>query len=178
MGDRGPQKGNGGRPKKPLRDKVLEGNPGKERLKVISLPQVDGFNGADMPKPRDYLSAPQKNGHELPATEIYQNTWRWLQKYRCEHLVTQQMIEQYAMAASRWIQCEQAVSEFGFLAKHPTTGAAIASPYVTMAREFSKHTAYLWNQIFALVRDNCASDYSGYTPQDDIMERLLTMRRK
>ena len=33
------------------------------------------------------------------------------------------------MSVSRWIQCEEAISEFGMLAKHPTTGNAIASPY-------------------------------------------------
>jgi len=36
----------------------------------------------------------------------------------------------------------------------------------------------LWNQIYAVVRDNCSTDYSGQSPQDDVMERLLTMRRR
>lgn len=31
----------------------------------------------------------------------------------------------YAMSVSRWIQCEHAISEYGFLAKHPTTGQTI-----------------------------------------------------
>ena len=29
------------------------------------------------------------------------------------------------MSAARRIQCEEAVTEYGFLAKHPTTGSAI-----------------------------------------------------
>ena len=44
-----------------------------------------------------------------------------------------------------------------------------------MAREYSKHANALWNQIYAVVRDNCSMDYSGSNPQDDVMERLLTM---
>ena len=48
------------------------------------------------------------------------------------------MVEQYAMSVSRWIQCEEIVSSTGFLAKHPTTGAAIASPYVSMSQSYMK----------------------------------------
>lgn len=37
MGRRGPQPGAGGRPKKPLADKIMEGNPGKRKLTVIGF---------------------------------------------------------------------------------------------------------------------------------------------
>lgn len=157
---------------------MLEGNPGRERLTVIQAPDCCGLVGADMPKPRKFISSAQKSGIDLQAREIYETTWNWLKKYSCEHLVTQQNLEQYSMAAARWIQCEEAISEYGFLAKHPTTGAAIQSPYVSMAREYSKLSNTLWNQIFFLVRDNCSMDYGGVNPQDDVMERLLTMRRR
>lgn len=176
MGKRGPQPGTGGRPKKPLADKLLDGNPGKEKLKIIGLPKAEDLSGEDMPSPKKFLSAQQRSG-ELAAAEIYRNTWEWLKKYHCEQLVTQQNLEQYSMAAARWIQCEEVISEYGFLAKHPTTGAAIASPYVAMAREYSKHANALWNQIYAVVRDNCSTNYNGHNPQDDVMERLLTARK-
>lgn len=178
MGNRGPQPRTGGRPRKPMADKILEGNHGKEPLKVIQLPDTPNLDGAEMPSPHEFLSSEQKSGQDLVASEIYKATWNWLQKHHCEHLVTQQNLEQYAMAAARWIQCEEAISQFGFLAKHPTTGAAIISPYVAAAREYSKHANALWNQIYAVVRDNCSTDYSGQSPQDDVMERLLTMRRR
>jgi len=178
MGNRGPQPRTGGRPRKPLADKILEGNHGKESLTVIQLPDTPNLDGAEMPSQHEFLSSEQKSGQDLVAGEIYIATWNWLQKHHCEHLVTQQNLEQYAMAAARWIQCEEAISQFGFLAKHPTTGAAIISPYVAAAREYSKHANALWNQIYAVVRDNCSTDYSGQSPQDDVMERLLTMRRR
>ena len=82
------------------------------------------------------------------------------------------------MAVARWIQCEMAISEYGFLAKHPTTGAAIASPYVAMSREYMKQINQIWYQIFQLVKENCSSEFQGASPQDDLMERLLTARRK
>lgn len=81
------------------------------------------------------------------------------------------------MSAARWIQCEAAVSEYGFLAKHPTTGAAIASPYVSMSHNFMNQTNRLWLEIFQIVKENCTGEYSGANPQDDVMERLLTARK-
>ena len=77
------------------------------------------------------------------------------------------------MSVARWIQCEIAISEYGFLAKHPTTGAAIASPYVSMSREYMKQVNQCWYQIFQIVKENCTSDFQGPSPQDDLMERLL-----
>lgn len=178
MGNRGPQPGTGGRPRKPLADKIAEGHAKKYTQGSEPLPEPIELEGVEMPPPHEFLSDEQKNGQELVANEIYKSTWEWLRKYRCEQMVTQQSLEQYAVMAARWIQCEKAVSAFGFLAKHPTTGAPITSPYVSMAREYSKHANALWNQIYAVVRDNCSMDYSGSNPQDDVMERLLTMRRR
>ena len=76
------------------------------------------------------------------------------------------------MSVARWIQCEEAVSEFGFLAKKPS-GTVISSPYVTMGREYMKQANAAWFQIFQVVKENCAVELSGRTPQDDVMERLL-----
>ena len=95
----------------------------------------------------------------------------------CERLVNTQLIEQYAMSVSRWIQCEECISEFGFLAKHPTTGNAIASPYVSMSQQYMKQVNQIWYQIFQVVKENCSQPFSGNTPQDDVMERLLMTRK-
>ena len=81
------------------------------------------------------------------------------------------------MSAARWIQCEEAVTEYGFLAKHPTTGSAIQSPYVAMSQTYMAQTNRLWYEIFQIVRENCSTDYTGANPQDDVMERLLSARR-
>ena len=44
-------------------------------LEVVDLPEGAVVEGADMPKPADYLSAKQKNGVPLGADEIYKETW-------------------------------------------------------------------------------------------------------
>ena len=166
-----------GQKKKPLADKMLDGNPGKRKLTVVEFPNTANLQGNDMPLPRELLSARQKDGRTLEAAEIYTITWDWLDQRGAARIVSPLLLERYAMSAARWIQCEEAVTEYGFLAKHPTTGSAIQSPYVAMSQNYMSQTNRLWYEIFQIVKENCATDYTGTNPQDDVMERLLTARR-
>ena len=178
MGQRGPKPGSGGRPKKAIADKIQDGHPGGRPLTVIDFKDsAADLEGQEMPKPSEMLSAVQKDGKKLIADEIYRKTWEWLHERGCSSLVSPQLLERYAMSAARWIQCEEAVTEYGFLAKHPTTGNAQRSPYVAMAQDYMAQTNRLWMEIFQIVRENCSSEYGGETPQDDLMEKLLTARK-
>jgi hypothetical protein len=67
-----------GQKKKPLADKILEGNPGRRKLMVMEFTDVAELEGESMPPPRDYLAAKQKNGKTTLAVEIYEKTWQWL----------------------------------------------------------------------------------------------------
>lgn len=171
--NRGGQRVGAGRKSKPLADKINDGSPAT----VMELPEPPDIDGADVPPVKEYLKAKQKNGKDLCAAEVYEETWKWLKERGCDRFVSPQLVEQYAMSVSRWIQCEEAISEFGFLAKHPTTGAAIASPYVSMSQNYMKQVNQLWYQIYQIVKENCSVDYQGNTPQDDVMERLLRTRK-
>lgn len=171
--NRGGQRVGAGRKSKPLADKINDGTPAT----VMELPEPPEIDGADVPPVKEYLKAKQKNGKDLCAAEVYEETWKWLKERSCDRFVSPQLVEQYAMSVSRWIQCEEAISEFGFLAKHPTTGAAIASPYVSMSQNYMKQVNQLWYQIYQIVKENCSVDYQGSTPQDDVMERLLRTRK-
>ena len=166
-----------GQKKKALSDKLVEGNPGKRKLTVTEFTDTADLQGEKMPRVRDYLAGGQTNGKELLAVEVYERTWTWLHERGCAHLIPAQILEQYAMAISRWIQCEEAITEYGFLAKHPTTGNAIQSPYVAMSQNFMSQTNRLWMEIYQIVKENCSSEYGGATPQDDVMERLLSARK-
>ena len=172
---RGGTRTGAGRKSKALMEKVKEGNPGGRKLKVVDLPVATNMSGADMPEPSEYLKAKQKNGGELAAEEIYKETWLWLKERGCEKLVSKQLVEQYAMSVSRWIQCEDAISDFGFLAKHPTTGAACASPYVAMSQQYMKQVAQIWYQIAQVVKENCSSEFNSH--EEDPMEMLLRSRK-
>ena len=177
MGRRGPAPGQGGRPPKPLAEKILDGNPGKRKLTVLEFSNAVELRGEEMPLPSAMLSAVQRDGTTLQAAEIYKITWEWLNDRGCSALVSPQVLERYSMAAARWIHCEGIISSTGYLAKHPTTQMAIASPYVNMSQSYMNQTNRLWSEIFDIVRANSLQDVSGANPQNDVMERLLTARK-
>ena len=174
---RGGARPNTGPKRKALADKIVEGKATIEEGAVI-LPEPVYIEGVDMPPIKDFLKAKQKNGKDMCAEDGYKSTYLWLKKRRCEKLVSTQLLEQYAMSVSRWVQCEEAISEFGFLAKHPTTGNAMQSPYVAMSQNYMKQVNQVWYQIYQVVKDNCSADIGGASPQDDLMERLLQARRR
>ena len=175
--NRGGARVGAGAKKKPLAEKIAEGNPGGRKLTVIEFKDTADLEGIEMPEPNKMLEAIQKDGKALVAGEIYRNTWKWLNERGCAALVSPQLLERYSMSVARWIQCEEAVTEYGFSAKHPTTGNAIQSPYVAMGQNYMSQTNRLWMEIFQIVKENCTSEYSGASPQDDVMERLLSARR-
>ena len=45
-----------------------------------------------------------------------------------------------------------------------------------MGREYMKQANAAWFQIYQIVKENCTAEFSGKTPQDDAMERLLRAR--
>lgn len=147
-----------------------------EELKAVDLPEGESLEGNDMPKPDDYLSARQKNGQPLGADEIYKETWLWLKERHCEKLVNPRLIESYAQAFARYIQCENAISSYGFLGKHPTTGGVVASPFVQMSNQYQKTANLLWYEIYDVVKQNCTEQFDG-DPREDMMEALLRARK-
>lgn len=170
----------------PLAEKIAHGKPAQ----VLELPEfspeteleVDelgggvDMSGEDIPPPSEYLSALQKDGKPLGADKLYRETWRWLKERGCEKFVNPRLVEAYAQAFTRYIQCEEAISTYGFLGKHPTTGGAIASPFVAMSQSFQKQANLVWYEIFDIVKQNCTTAFVG-NPQDDIMEALLSGRK-
>jgi hypothetical protein len=146
------------------------------QLEAVDLPEGAVLEGADMPKPSDYLSARQKNGKPLGADEIYEETWLWLRERRCEKLVNPRLIESYSQAFARYIQCENAISAYGFLGKHPTTGGVVASPFIQMSNQFQKTANLLWYEIYDVVKENCTEQFEE-DPGADMMEVLLRARK-
>jgi hypothetical protein len=95
-----------GQKKKALIDKVNEGNPGHCKLTVIEFTDTANLSGETMPEPREYLSAPQKNGKELIAVDVFQKTWSWLHERGCAQYIPPQMLEQYAVLFLKWLMVE------------------------------------------------------------------------
>lgn len=171
---RGGARTGAGRKRKPLADKILEGNRNKEPIKKLNLP-VGKLQGEDMPQAADFLRQNTKNATQNIAPKVYEETWAWLKARKCDHLIKKELVEQYALYISRWVQCEEAINTFGLLAKHPTTGMPISSPYVSMGINYLKQANGVWAQIFQVIKDNCETPI-GDNPNDDIMEKILSGR--
>lgn len=180
--NRGGRRVRAGDKPKPLADKIAAGEtatimqPPIAELEGDYIGEGTHLIGEDMPNPSEYLRANQRDGIPLGADEIYRETWIWLKERQCEKLVNPRLIESYAQAFARYIQCENAISSFGLLGKHPTTGGAIASPFVQMSQSFQKQANLLWYEIFDIVKQNCTTAFVS-SPQEDMMERLLRSRK-
>ena len=144
-------------------------------LEAVDLPEGAVLNGSDMPKPSEYLSARQKNGVPLGADGIYKETWLWLKKRGCENLVNKRLIESYAQSFARYIQCEDAVSNYGLLGKHPTTGGVMVPPFVQMSQQFQKSANMMWYEIYDIVKQNCTEEFNDNP--NDTMELLLRKKK-
>lgn len=164
--NRGGSRPGAGRPKKSLVEKINEGKPAEVMMQPADI------ESADVPPVRECMEELQRDGTKLLAGDVYKETYQWLKERSCEKLVSRQLVEQYAMSISRWIHCEQIVTKYGYISKHTTTNAAIASPYVSMSQNYMKQANQIWAQIFQIVRENCSVEFSG-NPQEDMMERLL-----
>ena len=158
-----------GRKSKALREKLIEGRDAQ----VMQIPA--DMEAVEMPPVKEYMKEGQRDGKPLGAEDIYTDTWKWLEKVGCAAFVNPLLIEQYSMTVARWIQCEKAISEFGMIGKHPTTGAPMASPYVSMSRDYQKQINQVWYEIYQIVKENCAGDYSEKS--EDPMENLLAKRK-
>lgn len=168
-GGRGGKRAGAGRKKKATIDKINDSD-NYIKLEVMDIPD---FQGEDIPEPHQYLLDEQRDGNKLLAEEIYNDTWEWLKKCNCSHLVQKSIVEYYAMNAARYIQCETMNSKAGLLSKHPTTGSPIPSPFVNMAIQYMNQATRIWNDIFQIVKENCTIEISANNPQDTMMERLL-----
>lgn len=115
-----------GRKKKALSEKLVDGNPGKVPLTKIQFGMKDtGLAGEDMPPEAEYLTQVTKNSNQNLTPQIYADTWKWLYDRGCAHLVKKELIEQYALYVTRWVQCEEGINQYGLLAKHPTERRAL-----------------------------------------------------
>lgn len=159
----------------PLGEKLAAGRPATRLEDPLNEPFDFAGNdigdgavraGETTPEPSDYLSEIQRDGKPLGADLVYRETWQRLDQRGCSHFVAPRLIEAYA----------QAISKFGLLGKHPTTGAAIVSPFVAMSQSFGKQANVYWYEIYEIVRATCTTDYAGTTPGKEVMEQLLNAR--
>lgn len=163
-----------GRKNKSLDSKILDGRD------ASFIPEgnfeINEDDELEIPRHNEFLDAFQKDGSKLAASKIYKQTYKWLKTVGCDKLVSQPLVEQYAMAYARYIYFENMTSQKGCLAPHPTTKLPTTAPWVTMGQNYAKQANIAWAQIYQVVRENASESFTNNP--DDEMELLLRRKKK
>ena len=166
--NRGGYRVGAGRKKKSLAEKVLDGQ--SDKIQEVVVDTADFV----IPEPRDFLNTEQRGlaGITNESRAIYDATMKWLAERGCADIIPPGMVEKYAVATARWEQCDTLMSMGGITGKHPTTGASIASPFVSMSLHWLKQANQQWHLIEAKVQEVCGDNISGAN-RTDPMEQIL-----
>lgn len=117
------------------------------------MPKNKQIQAVEMPPVKKFLAETQRDGTQLCAADVFSETMAWLRGKGCEGVVSEHIVEQYAMSVARWVHLEQMISKYGYIAKHPTTGAPMQSPYVTMAQTYAKQVIAIRDEINLLLKE-------------------------
>lgn len=151
---------NAGRPKKSATEKILNGNPGKRPIEILEFEDESKI----LKKPANWLSP--------KAKEIWKEVYDWLEKIGCTKGILPYNLDEYAHCKSRWLECEEAITNHGFLLKDGS-GKTINNPCIAMAQNYLKQTNDVWAKIYAVVRETKLTEWNDNSPNDDIMENIL-----
>jgi hypothetical protein len=103
MGRGGARQG-AGRPKKPLADKILEGNPSKRPLTIVEFPNAAELQGGEMPAPSEFMEAKQRVGKDLLAVRLYKDQFHALNPPRRAHRILLDHHRRYEVRAFAFFQ--------------------------------------------------------------------------
>ncbi|GHU68124.1 hypothetical protein FACS1894184_09370 [Clostridia bacterium] len=171
---RGGARAGAGRKKKPLFDKLLEGNPGKRALTTVQFDNLPAVKQTTELVPPSFLTLASKETAETypSASQIFNDLAGWLETTGCLTLVSPMLIEDFAVYRRAMFECEYMNKRLGRIA-----GGKI-SPYVNMVMNYSNLMRSAWDRIWMIVSQNSDKPYSGSANSgEDVMELLLTRRR-
>jgi len=177
---RGGARPGAGRPKKPLNEKLLEGNPGRRGMTVLKFkpseingtPSGEGVsekmgnsNRNQKAKLPTYLEMAAKEGGDVlpPATEIYTLLSDFVESAGCADFVAPILIEDFAFLRRGYLECEFMNRKMGRIA------SGKRSPYVNMALDYQKAMMAVYNQIWLIIARNCEEQYEG---KNEFLEML------
>jgi len=136
---------------------------------------------AVLPVPPEFLQSVIKIPDDRwpTATDIFNKTAEWLHKTGCLSQIPDAHIEEYAMYLSRCYECEAINAKLGLLAKHPTTGQPMASPYVQMGLSYIRQADAAWAKIYEVVKANCTNEFGKAVKplENDRMWQVLNGNR-
>ena len=177
---RGGARPGAGRPKKPLTDKLLEGNPGRRDVTVLKFPPstINGkpsaqgvsdlpadSNGIQKNRMPTYLDLAAKEGGDMlpSASEIYSLLAVFIENAGCTEFVAPLLLEDFSFLRRGYLECEYMNRKMGRIA------GGKRSPYVNMALDYQKAMMAVYNQIWLIIARNCETQYEG---KNEFLEML------
>jgi hypothetical protein len=160
-----------GRKKKPLAEKILEGDIKKHKAKVLNFGEIET---PELEVP-EYLGDYSKTLIHPNVIDFYKETATWLERTGCLHLVNPAFITEYAILKIRWLECER-VAAVSVMVKD-RNGEYTANPMSDLGIKYLKQADLCWSKIWSIVAQN-SEVYFGNDPNDDIMEALLRGKQR
>lgn len=158
-----------GRPRKALEEKILDGTIEKDYISEDT--QLVEIVEKNMPAVKDYMVRQQASGNVLNSKEELEDIAEWVDRNGCLKYVPHQLLEQYAMNRARWIDLQDKISQYQYMAKKGN-GNPMVSPFYEMLSEEERKMNSTFNSINQIVKEHCAS-YQPFAPRDSVMASIL-----
>ena len=157
---------NAGRKKKPLNERVLEGNPGKREIKTVQFPKVNNHLENQNSRNQDeYEARPapgflaqngiEAGGNVPSATEIFALLTEFIKASGCERLIAANLVEDFAHLRRSYLECEYFNRTRGRIANGKR------SPYVAMAVDYNKQAMAIFDRIWSVIAQNSEQTYDS-----------------
>ncbi len=152
-----------GRPPKPTKLKLLQGNPGKRPINKKE------------PKPK--TTVPSCPAHlDVEAKKEWRRITRELSAIGLVSKIDMAALAVYAVAWSRWVEAEQKLKRFGVIIKSPS-GYPIQSPYLAVANQAVKQMTSMLTEFgmtpASRTRVSVERPESQANDEEAIADRLL-----
>jgi len=159
-----------GRKPKALKEKILDGNPGKREIKVNKFPEKNNKKTRAKQKndiPEYIDMAAKEGGKPLPsASDIFKLISDFITASGCRDLISPFLLEDFAFLRRSYLECEYMNKKLGRILSKKR------SPYVLMALDYHKAMISVYDQIWNIVSRNSETKYES---KNDFFD-LLTKR--
>ena len=150
--------------------KLLEGNPGKRKPKILDIAADDDHPVPEYPERLAYYQ--MRISAEPSSQDVWQETVAFLERTGCLHLINPAFIEEYALLKARFFEAERAISKTMLIYDDEKHGGVAVNPGIDASLKYLRAADLVWAKIWDIVRQNSEKSY-GSTPNDDLMRNLL-----
>lgn len=124
-----------------------------------------------MPAVKEYMVKQQASGNFLCSKEELEDIADWVDRNGCLKYVPHQLMEQYAMNRARWIDLQDKISQYQYMARKGN-GNPMVSPFYEMLSDEERKANSTFNIINQIVKEHSVN-YQPFSPRDSKMAQIL-----